>query len=76
MGSFVTLNKQSLKTLLEACHNCAKGNIALVCIGNTLPERLGTTVLHPITFTCCGLIVSAEETVNIPMKWCSNVMFA
>lgn len=58
MGSFVTLNLQSLVSMLEACHNCATGNAAQVSTGDTLSVRLGNEVVRPFTFLCCGTIIS------------------
>lgn len=63
MGSFVTLSLKSLKSLMEACHNCATGNPAQVNIGDALSVRLGSEVVPPFTFLCCGTIISTEGAI-------------
>ncbi|KAG0699588.1 Zinc finger protein 300 [Chionoecetes opilio] len=59
MGAFVTLNEQSLKHLLETCHNCSKGNAAQVWMGN-LSESVGREAVHLFSFLCCETVISAE----------------
>ncbi|XP_045581223.2 zinc finger protein 614 [Procambarus clarkii] len=63
MGSFVTLNLQSLVSLLETCHNCSTGNAAQVITGDTLSVRLGSEVGRPFTFLCCGTIISSGGAI-------------
>ncbi|XP_045134224.1 zinc finger protein 701-like [Portunus trituberculatus] len=62
MGSFVTLGAQALKHLLEACHNCARGNPAKVCVNN-ISERLEKETVHSFSFLCCETIISIDGVI-------------
>ncbi|XP_063585536.1 zinc finger protein 300-like [Penaeus indicus] len=63
MGSFVTLDLQSLMKLLETCHNCLSGKPPQVTIEETLSKKLRNDVVRPFTFMCCGVIVKTEGAI-------------
>lgn len=63
MGSFITLDINSLTLILKTCHNCRTGNIAEVEVGESLASRNRGVLGHNIGFICCGLNINPEGAI-------------
>lgn len=63
MGSFITLDINSLTLILKTCHNCPTGNITQVNVGESLASRIRGDLGHNISFICCGLNINPEGAI-------------
>ncbi|CAL4253046.1 unnamed protein product, partial [Meganyctiphanes norvegica] len=63
MGSFITLDINSITSILKTCHNCPTGNLAEVNFGESLAARIRSDLHSNIIFICCGLNIYPEGAI-------------